>query len=249
MARLLRMGAVGGAMAVPIKAKPAEAAPPPAAEPEAAAEAAPARPPPREAPAAAAPAREAPAAAAPARAAQSAEARRLEEHLEAFERSFEAQLELLVQPRAGTDVDSVIMAITSLNVQLRTKQSSLETAQRALDEARAKTAQNPVAREADAVRREIEEQKKRAAVLGAKAREQAVQIADLERRIGDKRQLAQTKAKAMVKELMNSVFDETLGGFEDDGRYRGDEIKDELSRSLRKNAEGVLTRLREEGLI
>jgi hypothetical protein len=109
--------------------------------------------------------------------------------------------------------------------------------------------QNPIAREADGVRREIEEQKKRAAVLNAKAREQAITLADLEGKVGEKRQRAELKATAMVKKLMGSVYDETLGGFEDDGRYRGEEIKDELSRSLKKNADVVLAQLRDEGLI
>jgi predicted Holliday junction resolvase-like endonuclease len=241
MWRLLKMGAVGSALAVPVKPKPESEAPAETvskpAEPVAK----------TPAPAPAAEPAAAPRSVAAAIAAN--ENRRLEERLEAFERSLEAQLELLVQPRPGSDLDTVIAGITALNVQLRTKQSNLEQLQRSLEEVRAKNSQNPIAREADAVRRELEEQKKRAVALAGKVKEQTVQLEDLERRIGDRRQLAQSKATQIVKGLMGQVFSETADRFEEDGRYTGAEISSELFQTLKNEAETVLNRLSQEGLL
>jgi hypothetical protein len=246
MSRLLKMGAQGGPMAtLPPKPTPAkiETEPPAASE-------SPVKPPgPSESSAKPPASSESSAPRSVAASIAASENRRIEERLEAVERSLEAQLELLVQPRAGSDVDSVIAGITALNVQLRTKQSNRDQFQHTLDEVRAKNAQNPIAREADAVRLELDEQKRKAGLLAAKAKEQAAQLAELERALSERQELAKSRATQVVRGLMGTVFEVADGRFEEDGRFTGAEIGRVLFDALKEEAGGVLARLNREGLI
>jgi chromosome segregation ATPase len=179
---------------------------------------------------------------------QSSEERLVAERLENLEQMIDDRLAALTD--VSGDTETVITGITSLAVQLRTKDSQIEVMRRQLEDLRAVAAQPKVeSRDLVVARRDVEDLRRRAAGLRKRVAESGRKLADLEAAAAEKRATTGAAATALVKKLMDTVFQEMLEAFQGETKYSGQEIFEQMRASLRKTALGVLDEVDVFGLV
>jgi hypothetical protein len=171
------------------------------------------------------------------------------ERLDVLER-MDRKIDALTSLPASFNPDSAISGISSLVAQLKTKQGQAEQLQRQLAELRTKSAANSAdAGQFDAVREDLEAIRRRTAPFDRRIKDNAKRIQDLRKAIDDAGAKAKESATGFIKGLMNSVFQEMTIKFEDDGRYTGTEVANELALLLRNQGQQTLASITEKGLI
>jgi hypothetical protein len=160
------------------------------------------------------------------------------------------KLAAMLQPPGGFNPDAVITGVSALASQLRTAQVQADQLQRALQDARAKAGESSSSvRQIESIRQQIADARRAGTTLDRQVKENARKVRELEAQVQDAADTARDKATALIKELMDSVFQGMLRLFPTDGRWTGKEISVELASLLRDQSEKTLAVIAKQGLL
>ena len=72
---------------------------------------------------------------------------------------------------------------------------------------------------------------------------------ELEKAMLDASKRAKDQGGRMIKALMSNVFEDMTTAFEEEGRYTGQEVRDQLYELLRKHSFSMMKQVEAQGLI
>ena len=174
----------------------------------------------------------------------------LEERLEHLAKTVETRLDAMCQPRGMVDVDSVISGITALAVQARSQLTEIDQLTKILEDVKSKNAGSSfAAQQMESVRQELEDKQRKATLLDKKVKDGNRKLRELEKTMLEASKRAKEQGGMMIKALMSNVFDDMTTAFEEDGRYTGQEVRDQLYELLRKHSFSMMKQVEKQGII
>jgi chaperonin cofactor prefoldin len=165
--------------------------------------------------------------------------------LEALERSINARLDLLT---GGSEAQRVVSGVTGLAAQARAKQQEIDELKRQIEDERTKAAAPVATGDLDELRRELESLKLSNAALEKQAGETDARIQEVEQALAKCGDAAKARAKALIKRMMDGVFQDTTAMFEDTKQYTGKEVGEQLKVMLRKHSMNCLNEINQKGV-
>jgi FKBP-type peptidyl-prolyl cis-trans isomerase len=164
----------------------------------------------------------------------------VEARLDALERSISAKLD------AFTGSQKAVGSVAALAALLSAKQAEIESLTRQIE--REKSGES-ASSAADQTKRELEDCRRKNAELEAAAQAGEDRLRVLRDKIGKQKATAVDTTVRIVKTMMGTVFDQMQTDFEDDTRYTGDQVSEQLRVLLGVKAKEVFQKIQREGLL
>jgi hypothetical protein len=169
----------------------------------------------------------------------------MDARLDALERSIAAKLELLA---GAADVQRVVCGVASLAAQVKAKQAEIEALRRQLEEEKMRAGIVITQATLDGMKRELEELRAANAALELATRGNDERIAGMQAVHRGSAATAQTRARTLVKKMMDGVFEDTAGAFEPKKLYAGADVANQLRTMLKKHSVACFADIKENGL-
>jgi chromosome segregation ATPase len=161
---------------------------------------------------------------------------------------FAQQIDALIQP-VSVSPDALISGIRSMSANLQTSEGEVDRLRKALEEVRSqKTAENAALRQFESIKKELAEAKQLNEVLNSRAKDAKKRLSELESEFRTATEQTLNGATELIKDLMDSVFQNMVREFPMDGRFTGAEVADQLGQLLKKQSGRTFTVLNERGL-
>jgi cell division protein FtsL len=168
----------------------------------------------------------------------------IEARLEALERSVTAKLEAF----AAAQNYKVVADVSSLAALVKSRQAEIDNLRKQIEEEKNRGSPQGQAQTGDALKREVEEWKRKVSDLEERAGDADRRVKEFEAkktRLGD---LAKDKASGLVKAMIQSVFNAMETEFQGNQRFDGEQVSDKLWAMLKAESGPLLSQLQKNGL-
>jgi predicted nucleic acid-binding Zn-ribbon protein len=149
----------------------------------------------------------------------------------------------------GGETQRAVSGVTSLAAQVRVRQQEIEALRRQIEDEKARAATQVTPATLDALTRELEEVRAANAALEKAAAQKASRIAELRQTLGQSDDLAKGRTRTLIKRMLDAVFRETSDAFDEECEYSGRQVSDRLREMLGKHAKASLKEINDNGVI
>jgi hypothetical protein len=169
----------------------------------------------------------------------------IEARLDALEKSIGAKLDLI---SGGSESQRVVSGVASLAAQVKLRQFEIDAIKRQIEEEtrRAGTTVSPAA--LDGMKRELEELRASNAAMEAESRANEARMKEIQAALGGSASAAQARTRTLIRKMMDSTYQETTATFDERRMYGPDDVNAQLKRVLKERSLECLRDIEQNGL-